>query len=115
MSTSKHTPGPWSVDDFGAGQRVVVKGRAGFSGDYRIADAHFSSDLARCARVSEMQANARLIAAAPELLEALEAARQQVVTLGGEVVEVEGKIVSDAIQAAVLAVIDAALAKAGAA
>lgn len=69
MSTSKHTPGPWSVDDFGAGQRVVVKGRAGFSGDYRIADAHFSSDLARCARVSEMQANARLIAAAPELLD----------------------------------------------
>lgn len=69
-----HTPGPWSIDSsYGAGQRVVVKGRPGFSGDYRVADAHFSSDLANCVRVPEMQANARLIAAAPELLDAVKA------------------------------------------
>ncbi len=68
---SKHTPGPWSVDDYGAGQRIVVKGRKGFTGDYRVADAHFSSDLVHCVRVAEMRANARLIAAAPELLSAI--------------------------------------------
>lgn len=71
MSEVTHTPGPWSIDNYGAGQRIVVKGRPGFSGDYRIADAHFSSDLANCVRVREMQANARLIAAAPELYAAL--------------------------------------------
>ena len=71
MSEAQFTPGPWSVDDYGAGQRIVVKGRKGFSGDYRIADAHFSSTLADCVRVGEMQANARLIAAAPDLFAAL--------------------------------------------
>lgn len=69
MSGAQHTPGEWVVDGYGAGQRVVVKGRDGFSGGYRIADAHFSSTLARCVPVAEMQANARLIAAAPELLD----------------------------------------------
>ncbi len=47
-----------------------------------------------------------------ELTDALAAARQQLVTLGGDVVEVDGKIVSDAIQAAVLSVVDAALRRA---
>lgn len=73
MSEGKHSPGPWAIDDYGAGQRIVVKGRKGFSGDYRIADAHFSSDLADCVRIPEMRANARLIAAAPDLYAALKA------------------------------------------
>lgn len=49
-----------------------------------------------------------------ELVEALQAARIQLVTIGGGVVENgRGQIVSDAVQAAVLHVIDAALRKAG--
>ncbi|MCO5092635.1 hypothetical protein [Bosea sp. (in: a-proteobacteria)] len=60
----------------------------------------------------EAEANARLIAAGPQMFEALKAARQQVVTLGGEVIEADGKIVSDAIQAAILMAIDNALAAA---
>jgi len=63
--------------------------------------------------------DARLIAQAPALLEerdalraALATARSQVVTLGGDVTEHDGKIVSDPIQAAVLSVIDAALSRA---
>lgn len=60
-----------------------------------------------------MRRSASLHHAAPELLDALKAARQQVVTLGGDVVvDSGGKIVSDAIQAAVLNVIDAAISKA---
>ena len=51
-------------------------------------------------------------AAGQDMVEALQLARRQLVTLGGEVVEHEGKIISDLIQAAILAVIDAALAKA---
>lgn len=55
---TQHTPGPWTVDD------------NGFIYDYAgntIADPHCSDiDL------DEREANARLIAAAPELLNALE-------------------------------------------
>ena len=58
MSTTKHTPGPWTVDRIecdcgrGSGHRIVTE----------------SDDLGS----SENRANARLIASAPELLEALE-------------------------------------------
>ena len=58
---SKHTPGPWWLDDDG----FIASG----DGDTyeTIADPH-CSDL----DIDEREANASLIAAAPELLEALE-------------------------------------------
>lgn len=59
---SKHTPGPWLVSPDGN----VVSGRAGIV--ERIAVSIFCSKERR-------DANARLIAAAPQMLEALEAAR----------------------------------------
>lgn len=68
---AKPTPGPWEVAKYGAGQRVVVPGKKGFMGEYRIADAHFSDALANTARAGEAAANARLIAAAPDMLAAL--------------------------------------------
>ena len=58
MSNTKHTPGPW---------HVIPKGRP-FSGD--IADN--TGKLVAQAFLSEHQANARLIAAAPAMLEALQ-------------------------------------------
>lgn len=60
MSAHKHTPGPWCVE--GVGIRALV--RAGTSGVI-VAVRHRLS-------AQENEANARLIAAAPELLEALE-------------------------------------------
>lgn len=62
---SKHTPGPWGVPDQGRG--VVSKGSTtgGWEGLIATADC---GDYARSR--DEGLANARLIAAAPELLEA---------------------------------------------
>lgn len=69
---SKHTPGPWWLDDDG----FIASG----NGDTyeTIADPH-CSDL----DIDEREANARLIAAAPELLEALEELVEQCETAQG--------------------------------
>lgn len=60
MSTTKHTPGPWAVD---------------YSGPARIAIVDTSgSEVALCSKQNDDgdtdEANARLIAASPELFEA---------------------------------------------
>lgn len=62
--TTKHTPGPW----------IIRHGGSGFVGteDRTVAIAY--GDDPDCHADERMQANARLIAAAPELLEALEEA-----------------------------------------
>ena len=69
MSNAKHTPGPWSssmwTDDVaGAVGWSIVCGDAG----HRVPTNTFETD-----DEEEAEANARLIAAAPELLEALQA------------------------------------------
>lgn len=74
---SKHTPGPWevSIDDCGR-----LAGRPGIFAPDELdcAVVHwdgFVQEFWRSARGDkEIQANARLIAAAPEMLEALELA-----------------------------------------
>lgn len=65
MSESKHTPGPWRIFETDHGSKIIGIGSEDGAG---VADAGFGlwggdSDEAR--------ANARLVAAAPELLEAL--------------------------------------------
>jgi hypothetical protein len=63
QSEVKHTPGPWRAE---FGEAIVVKGADGA----RVAIA---TNLDRYGRrdTNEVEANARLIAASPELLEAL--------------------------------------------
>jgi hypothetical protein len=65
-----HTPGPWSIDaagDIFAGRELIAI-PCGFNyGNYRDADDGGKA---------EFDANARLIAAAPELLEALQEAHR---------------------------------------
>lgn len=64
---NKHTPGPWHVVPYGDGnQKVVCSDEAG---NWRIAFMATSSGSRE--ELAEIKANARLIAAAPELLEAL--------------------------------------------
>lgn len=61
---SKHTPGPWDVNE----------------GDFGIYQLETSDQIAEVFShhpPAELEANARLIAAAPELLEALKHARSQ--------------------------------------
>lgn len=59
--TSKHTPGPWTVMEFPDEKFVEIRAHQG----YAIVGHVFLNNGAR-------DATARLIAAAPELLEALE-------------------------------------------
>ncbi|HGJ9326842.1 hypothetical protein [Pseudomonas aeruginosa] len=70
---SKHTPGPWGQDKWGSlqtegGQDVLLRG---------ITTISAGSDE----RIAEAEANTRLIAAAPELLEALQVCIEQITAL----------------------------------
>ena len=67
---SAHTPGPWYVDG-------LRKTRVATAEDLTIATAHAGADRSK----NKAEANARLIAAAPALLEALEAAEERIVEL----------------------------------
>jgi len=75
MKKPNHTPGPWKADGY------MVR-QDGSSGSRMIADICYTgphhtpeSEYPRSCRIVD-EANARLIAAAPEMLEALEAADQ---------------------------------------
>ena len=65
-SPRQHTPGPWDVEP--KGSRHFVDGADGLTVAYL--------DRAGVRERAEIEANARLIAAAPELLEALEGAEE---------------------------------------
>mgnify|MGYP006977242181 CR=1 FL=1 len=65
---SKHTVGPWFTSDPDGGGGILIKPIPG-------------QVVAQCDELPEMEANARLIAAAPELLEALETAKQLLETV----------------------------------
>lgn len=69
---SKHTPGPWNALD-----RAVLKGPPGEERTWIIASCPVNA-LGKKTKTSEAQANARLIAAAPELLEALKGLMMEV-------------------------------------
>lgn len=65
MTNAKHTPGPWNLE---AGRSIVTSSGAfylSYGKDKASGAPHFSN-------FCELDANARLIAAAPDLLAALE-------------------------------------------
>jgi len=68
MTKTKHTPGPWEISPK---NEAIITGE---NGDVNIATMWeaFHLDERTGERVEEAYANARLIAAAPDLLEALE-------------------------------------------
>lgn len=69
MTTAKHTPGPWELEAGSDYIRICTK-----SGERYIID-----DLLWATYDEEEMANARLIAAAPELLEANYIAQQRII------------------------------------
>jgi hypothetical protein len=74
MSNFKHTPGPWHVEHYSRGSCEVRITRPKESKGLGPV-AYALMDLAgamTAERISEMKANARLIAAAPDLLDALQ-------------------------------------------
>jgi hypothetical protein len=63
-----HTPGPWDYDM----EYIVAPDPGGRHPDIYIAEIAHSDDEGRIASPRQQDANRRLIAAAPELLEALQ-------------------------------------------
>lgn len=94
MNTPKHTPGPWRI----TGERSPCSIEAGPAiGSAALAKVYLTDPKTR-RRTPEFEANARLIAAAPALVEALQDVeaccpisplshdRLYVVTLGGDAI-----------------------------
>lgn len=101
---SEHTPGPWKVLMHGKAAYVTMHiGKAGLPAS-ATGDAEFA--IQPYIRPDEATANARLIAAAPDLLAALKTARNQIVALG-----IEAGHSADA-AVGIAAHVDAAIAKA---
>ena len=68
--TDKHTPGPWFVVPYGDGHDTVIcKDEAGNQRIAFMAVPGSRDEQSRRKKWAEIKANARLIAAAPELLE----------------------------------------------
>ena len=76
MSIRLHTPGPWTVDYTDDNLRI-------YSGDLLIAEVNGSTEHIKVRGLDEetTEANARLIAAAPDLLATLEQVLARVETL----------------------------------
>jgi hypothetical protein len=84
MSNTKHTPGPWTIDEKLEGQTCITSKQHGSFAEPIICRVFDSSHVP----LSEQDANARLIAAAPELLEALQMMANKVFGYGyGELTE----------------------------
>jgi len=64
---TQHTPGPWEIDGFYQGAFEVIAPKASVTRGRLVICSRGQHEL----REREFQANARLIAAAPDLLEAL--------------------------------------------
>lgn len=103
VTNTVYTPGPWEVDDIGAGRAFSVR-----AGDERHAVA-FTNSAAMSKHAckngihgdAEQRANARLIAAAPELLEACEMLRGWISTSWGTTSEAHQlKLVQDKVRKA---------------
>ena len=70
---AKHTPGPWKVrKGFSSGEYEVYPTRPGEKPGFKGARWADVATVSEASRGESARANARLIAAAPELLDALE-------------------------------------------
>src|SRR5947208_2777812 len=75
--STRHTPGPWDYDmDY-----IVAPDSSRRHPDLYIAEIAHSDDEGRIAAPEQQDANRRLIAAAPDLLEALDYLLQQTVDM----------------------------------
>ena len=104
----KHTPGPWEVQRAFPRMTEIWQAHAGRTTSYHVARAlaaipGFGNEDSP--PVEHAEANARLIAAAPELLEVSKRFR-------AELADVVGMCAGDAELARLLADVDAAIAKA---
>ena len=81
---TKHTPGPWRYEPWRGDGRFICADTP--KGQVELATVHSQSEYV--ARLPEL-ANARLMAAAPKLLEAVVALRDRLIEAGGEDVDAD--------------------------
>ena len=83
MTQGKHTPGPWVVSKDSNKVRRIFAGESG----PQVATASVFANWMPVERLAEAHAtadaNARLIAAAPDMLEALQSAQESIATFIG--------------------------------
>ena len=72
--TTKHTPGPWIFDPSNTG--------SDFDTGYGIYTEPYTMSIERVVGKGTPEANARLISAAPEMLEALKNIREELILSG---------------------------------
>lgn len=75
MKTTQHTPGPWLTNEGSSAIQIftatqIIEGRDGEQGPF---ETKMLADVFNHGNIDESVANARLIASAPEMLEALKA------------------------------------------
>lgn len=78
MSETKHTPGPWEFD----GEYVWADAVRGYVADPNTEDMTSGRGLAKLEAPEMIKANGRLIAAAPDLLEACIALQMEAAARG---------------------------------
>ena len=88
----KHTPGPWETEDRNNDLRVIWSSRK-----TQVARTDTSIHHSR----QEQEANARLIAAAPDLIEALKAVQKRYADISGFTIDGENKKTLDIVDAAI--------------
>ncbi len=108
MSEAKHTPGPWHFDDRQAGMGDCGSVEA-LTADRKMVTREVCTVLFDDDDPSEDAANARLIAAAPDLKQACEAIQAALSKYGAQLSDLFGhdEQFNDAVEA-----VDAAIAKA---
>jgi hypothetical protein len=82
MTKAQHTPGPWHLDFFD--KPYILANRASDEKEIYIAEVTDEDSEGLCPSVEEAQANAHLIAAAPELLAMVKRLRSEGVALFGD-------------------------------
>lgn len=94
---SKHTPGPWTINDARDGQSVLFQIESSVQADKPEVIVAMLDD--GNTSVSEQRANAHLIAAAPELLDAVKDLRDYLAEYepdGGELAQRVAQIIAKA-------------------
>ena len=94
----EHTKGPWEVRDVSQAWMTIL-GNEQWNGDKAIIGTVLPTEHPFMGRTPEQLANGRLIAAAPELLEACHRVTQQLLDLHAAIVDqhLEGCFVDDSI------------------
>lgn len=80
MTQAKHTPGPWNAEIYEHGEFAIEAHGQGHSGGTLV----ICSRNRHQGRPTEFEANARLIAAAPELLSVLKMVQEAAIDMRGE-------------------------------